>query len=114
MGRLGWTRRSASQDTWSRAVPFPSARDTPKRRAMSRPSVRSLFASLLCFSFLNVSAPLVLAAAQLLGRVVDPSGRAVGGDRVVATGDGPRAAGLTGAGRGVVYHAPPRGPVHPA
>ena len=76
---------------------------------MSRPSVRSL---LLCLSLLIVSAPLVLAADPIRGRVVDASGRAVGGARVIATGDGPLATVLTDTGGEFVIDAPPRGRVN--
>ena len=79
---------------------------------MSRPSLRSLLASLLCLSFLIVSAPLVLAADPIRGRVVDASGRAVGGARVIATGDGPLATVLTDTGGEFVIDAPPRGRVN--
>ena len=78
---------------------------------MSRPSVRSLFASLLCFSFLIVAAPLVLAASPIRGRVVDASGRTVVGARVIATGEGPLATVLTDAGGEFVIDSPPRGRV---
>jgi len=61
---------------------------------------------------LIVSAPLVLAADPIRGRVVDASGRAVGGARVIATGDGPLATVLTDTGGEFVIDAPPRGRVN--
>src|SRR5687767_1308794 len=112
MGRLGWTRRSASQDTWSRAVPFPSARDTPRRSTMSRPSIRSLLASLPILFVLIIAVPSARAAGPIRGRVADAAGRAVAGARVIATGEGPLATGVTD-GRGeFVIDAPPRGRVN--
>lgn len=79
---------------------------------MPRPSVRSLFASLLCFSFLIVAAAPMFAADPIRGRVVDASGRAVGGARVIATGEGPLATVLTDAGGDFVIDSPPRGRVN--
>ena len=79
---------------------------------MSRPSVRSLLASLLVLSVLIISAAEARAAGPIRGRVVDSAGRAVPGARVIVTGEGPLASVLTN-GRGeFVIDAPPRGRVN--
>jgi outer membrane cobalamin receptor len=76
---------------------------------MRHPFVRFLFIGLLLFVMSTVAAPGAQAADALRGRVVDSSGRAVAGARVIATGEGPLATALTD-GRGeFVIDAPPRG-----
>src|SRR5713101_1296908 len=102
LGRLEVPRRPASQDTWPARGRLFSARETPRGAPMSFLLPRRLAAAfrpfhLSMFLFLLTAVAARAAAADLVGEVVDSTGRALPRAyvRLLAESGAPVAGGFT-------------------